>query len=316
VFLKRLQHKLSAFQHAKLLLAISGGLDSVVLAHALHAIGFSFEMSHCNYHLRGVESDEDEQFVRAYAENLGVTLHVEHFSDVKTSVENTQQLARNLRYTWFSDLCKSRGMDFLLTAHHAQDNIETFFINALRMCSVQGLRGMRFQQGTLLRPLLDFSRAEISAYALDNHLAYRQDSSNDNINYKRNAIRHLLLPLLEKIQPNALQAFQETQKLLQADDAFLQQQIDKIWQDFAPKQKDATLCITLPIHLDSEQEYVLRKKLSQLYHCNHSVLADIFFAITNQSAVPKHYQSKTYHFTLQYKSTHGTLLITPFVSTV
>ena len=165
---------LSSLKDKRLLVAISGGIDSVVLAHALHAEGIEIVLAHCNFHLRGEESDGDEAFVRQFATELGVRLLVKQFDTkayAQTHKLNTQLAARELRYHWFEAMRKAHHCDKIATAHHANDNLETFIINLSRGSGLEGLLGIPEESPTIVRPLLHCSREEIHAYSLNNHLS-------------------------------------------------------------------------------------------------------------------------------------------------
>ena len=186
----------------KLILAISGGIDSMVLSDMLLKAKADFVLAHCNFHLRGEESDGDEQFVRAYAERNGLTLYVKQFdteSYAKASGISIEMAARELRYAWFEELRQQLGYDYIAVAHHADDQLETFFINLLRGAGIRGLKGMQPVNGPIIRPLLDVSRAEIRQYAEEHHLEWREDHTNAETLYLRNKIRHELLPVIDGI---------------------------------------------------------------------------------------------------------------------
>jgi len=202
----------------KLLLAVSGGLDSVVLAHLCHAAKLDFSIAHCNFNLRGEESDGDEKFVVDLADSLEVEVYTESFNTIKyaeNSGISVQMAARDLRYEWFTELRSSIQFDYTLTAHHANDNLETFLINLIRGTGPEGLAGIKTERDTIIRPMLGFTRAEIESFARKRDYKWREDSSNASDKYLRNKIRHQIVPVMEEINPQLLDSFAKTQEHLQ-----------------------------------------------------------------------------------------------------
>jgi tRNA(Ile)-lysidine synthase len=189
------------------IVAISGGVDSVVLADVCKRSGLHFTLAHCNFRLRDEESERDEQFVRAYAQNLQVPLEVIQFDTSQFAQENKlsiQEAARVLRYQWFDDLKKSGQFDYILLAHHANDNIETLLMNFLRGTGLKGLTAIpsgTTKEKRLLRPLLTVQRSDIIFYAQKHGLSWVEDSSNSSLKYTRNYFRHELIPSIEKVFP-------------------------------------------------------------------------------------------------------------------
>lgn len=186
----------------KLILALSGGIDSMVLADMLLKAHADFVLAHCNFHLRGEESDGDEKFVRDYAERNGLIIYVKQFDTLNYAEEHKlsiEMAARELRYSWFEELRQQLGYGYIAVAHHADDQLETFFINLLRGAGIKGLKGMQPVNGHIIRPLLDISREEIRQYAIENGLTWREDHTNAEILYLRNKIRHELLPVIDGI---------------------------------------------------------------------------------------------------------------------
>jgi tRNA(Ile)-lysidine synthase len=193
------------------LLALSGGLDSMVLFQLLHLSGFSFSIAHCNFGLRGQESDGDEAFVRKMADRISAQAYVKKFetkSYSKAKGISKQMAARELRYQWFEEILEGGGLDGVLVAHHADDQIETVLLNLLRGTGIEGLYGMAETREHIIRPLLPFSRKELYSFAKEENLPWREDSSNIQSEYKRNFLRHKVIPEIEKFDPAALSLFQ------------------------------------------------------------------------------------------------------------
>ena len=204
-------------QGKKLLLAVSGGLDSMVLVHLFQQLNYEIVVLHCNFQLRGLESFEDQQFIQEYSNKNAIPFVFTQFdteafaADCKVSI---QVAARELRYSWFYEQLAIQKGDFILTAHHADDNLETFLINLSRGTGLEGLTGIPAQNEKVIRPLLSFSRQQMEEYASVNKLKWREDSSNASDKYLRNKIRHHLVPLLKELNPNFISSFEKTQSFL------------------------------------------------------------------------------------------------------
>lgn len=201
----------------KSLLAISGGIDSTVLTHLCNGENLNFELAHCNFKLRGNESEEDEKFVKELGRKLDLKVHVKAFNTLQYAEKNsksTQIAARELRYAWFEKLCKEESLDYILTAHHLNDDIETFFINTLRGTGLKGLTGIPAQHGNIGRPLLKFTRPQISAFAKQNDINWREDCTNATEDYLRNRIRHHIVPFFEREANNFSSNFGATREHL------------------------------------------------------------------------------------------------------
>ncbi|WP_188360839.1 tRNA lysidine(34) synthetase TilS [Flavobacterium orientale] len=223
MFLKFQNHISSHFpflQKAKVLIAVSGGLDSMVLLDLISKTSIEFAVAHCNFQLRKDESNEDEDFVKSFCQENSIQGFFQKF-DTKQFAEDEklsiQVAARKLRYEWFYELLASEKFDFVATAHHLDDQLETFLINFSRGTGLDGLCGIPSQNDKIIRPLLIFSRAEIEIFAKENQLKWREDSSNASDKYIRNKIRHHVVPILKELNPSFLESFENTiQNLNQA----------------------------------------------------------------------------------------------------
>lgn len=198
----------------KIIVAVSGGLDSMVLLQFLQQLDIDIVVAHCNFKLRNEESDADEVFVKesvSALKNARVQIETISFETEKYAQEHKisiQEAARDLRYEWFEVLRKKHQADWIATAHHLNDNTETLIYNLTKGTGIKGLRGMLPKNGKIIRPLLEISRNEIEQFAQENNIAFREDSSNSSLKYKRNFIRNKVVPDLETINPN----FEKTQR--------------------------------------------------------------------------------------------------------
>lgn len=245
---KHIASNLPFLKDKKLLIAISGGLDSVVLANLFYKLNFPIAFAHCNFQLRDEESDEDGTFVKAFAEELNVEVHVKKFDTeryAEAQKESIQIAARNLRYAWFQELATEFQYDYILTAHHTDDALETFLINLSRGTGMDGLTGIPEQNGNIVRPLLPFTRSEIKAYAATNQLQWREDSSNASTKYLRNKIRLDIVPLLKELHPTFLTNFQATQAHLRESKTIQNFSLEKYRKKTVKKISDGNYKIAL-----------------------------------------------------------------------
>ena len=205
--IEELRRLIGDTRSASFLLAVSGGMDSMCMADMfLNEVGAdSFAVAHCNFHLRGAESDGDEALVKAWADSNGVRMHRVDFDTVTYAREQGQSIemaARELRYGWFGQLCDEFGYDVVVVAHNANDNAETLMLNLLRGTGLNGLHGMATVSGNIFRPLLEVTRKQIEGYVLAHRVPYRDDSTNFESEYKRNKIRNEVFPVFEKVNPS------------------------------------------------------------------------------------------------------------------
>lgn len=201
----------------KTLVAVSGGADSVALLLALKKLGHRPTAAHCNFHLRGEESNRDEHFVGELCWREGIELLTADFdteAEARAKGESLETAARRLRYEWFGRILDERGLRHVAVAHHAEDNVETFFLNLVRGAGLQGLCGMQWCHGSVVRPMLEISRQEIEDWLATMKQPYVTDSTNADVRFRRNNIRHRLLPLLREMNPSFDQTMTATLRLL------------------------------------------------------------------------------------------------------
>lgn len=256
-----IEKEIPFLQNKKLLLAVSGGLDSMVLLHLFKELKFDIAIAHCNFQLRGVESFGDQKFIEEYADINGIPIYVTQFDTeafAKDYKLSTQVAARQLRYNWFYELLEEENLDFLLTAHHADDNLETFLINFTRGTGLEGLTGIPTQNDKIIRPLLFLTRNEIENYAKEHTIQWREDSSNASDKYLRNKIRHHLIPILKELNPNFMTSFSKTESYLQQSFAMVEDASIMVYQQVAKEAGDE-------IHFDLNKLMQLPNYQSYLY---------------------------------------------------
>lgn len=230
-FLKYL-HSENLFESSqRVLLAVSGGADSMLMMHLFVNAGFRVGIAHCNFKLRGEESDKEEQFVADYCDQHNLAFWSKRFSTSEYALQegiSIEMAARDLRYEWFNELMDQQGFDYLATAHHRDDVIETFLINLSRGSGIKGLSGIQPKSGRIIRPMLFTNHAEIIDYCKQMTIGYCTDSSNLETIYKRNLIRHEVLPLLEKVNPAFRKNTLKTIANLHETGQLFQQRMDEI----------------------------------------------------------------------------------------
>lgn len=225
----------------KLLLAVSGGIDSMVLVDLFSKLDFEVGIAHCNFQLRGEESNQDESFVKNKTENTKHNIFIKRFETQKYAEKNKlsiQQAARELRYNWFHELLEKESFDYLLTAHHLDDSLETFLINFTRGTGIEGLTGIPQTNEKKIRPLLIFSREEIENYAKENNIEWREDSSNASDKYYRNKIRHHVVPVLKELNPSLLDSFQNTIQNLSGTNMLAKDALQSQFQQVTSQKND------------------------------------------------------------------------------
>jgi tRNA(Ile)-lysidine synthase len=223
---------------SRILVGVSGGVDSMVLVYILHKLGYQVSASHVNFNLRGEESNNDALFVNQWCSDQGISCF-ELSQDTKayaaSNEVNTQVAARDIRYEWWDYLVHAHSFDVVATAHHLDDTVETVFLNLLRGTGLKGIRGIPHKRDFYIRPLIECSRADIEGFALAHEIPYRTDSSNLTDDYQRNRLRHRLIPLLEELSPGFYSSIRHTLRRVNLEwDAW-----DHAWQEWQKHQVSA-----------------------------------------------------------------------------
>lgn len=258
---QHIEKNLSFITGKNLLLAVSGGIDSMVLVDLFSKLDFKLGIAHCNFQLREEESNGDEEFVKTQSKKYTIKGHYKSFDTKNYSEEkkiSIQQAARELRYNWFNELLEKEGYDYLLTAHHLDDSLETFLINFTRGTGVEGLTGIPEVNGNVIRPLLIFSRDEIENYAKENKIEWREDSSNASDKYFRNKIRHHVIPILKELNPSLLESFENTIKNISGTNTLVKDALNTNFKVIATQKNSET-------YFDIEKLVQLENYKSYLY---------------------------------------------------
>ena len=289
------RHRL--FSHEdKILLAVSGGVDSMVMLSLFVRLGYNIGVAHCNFSLRGEESDGDTEMVLSECAKLGIVCHYERF-DTEGEMERTgdsmEMTARRLRYDWFNHLCRREGYNAIAVAHHENDSIETFFINLLRGTGLRGLTGINRQYGKVVRPLLYASREEILDYAKQNNIPYRNDSSNLSTKYLRNRIRLNLMPMLQDINPQFSALMQGNLDRLDKAQQFIDAAIEQIRKVAMHSENGIDTIDVSAIDDIYPRDFVVYELLNSLYGFKGDVVEQINRAL-ERGATDKRFYSRDY----------------------
>jgi tRNA(Ile)-lysidine synthase len=269
---------------SKILAAVSGGMDSVVMAHLLKSASLNFGIAHCNFQLRNDESVSDQEFCNRLAGQLRVPFHTTSFDTLKFVADNkisTQMAARQLRYQWFEQVRQQSGYDYIALAHHQNDAIETILLNLTRGTGIAGMHGILPKNGNLVRPMLFLKRDEIEAIINDNKLAYVEDSSNSSVKYARNKIRLEVTPKLKELNPALEQTFENNLAHFRDLEQFLEQQVTKLKNDLFVYH-DNEIHLPLAEINKLEPKRLLLFKLFQEYGFNETTIDDLILALNKQ----------------------------------
>ena len=265
---------------ASFLLAVSGGMDSMCMADLfLNEIGAdSFAIAHCNFHLRGEESDGDEALVKAWADANGVRMHRVDFDTVSYAREHgvsIEMAARDLRYGWFEQLCEEFGYDVVAVAHNANDNAETLMLNLLRGTGLNGLHGMAEVSDKIFRPLLEATRKQIEGYVLAHKVPYRHDSSNFESEYKRNRIRNEIFPVFEKINPSFVRTLNREIGYFAEAGSIVEDWCRARMPEVASESREGSLSVSIPSLMSTGHWRYLLYYILQQYGFNSQTIASV-----------------------------------------
>ncbi len=295
----------------RILLTVSGGVDSMVLLSLCMRAGYQVGVAHCNFQLRGTESEEDEVLVEQEAAKYGVPFYNKRFettAEMERTGESMEMTARRLRYAWFEELCQSEGYTAIAIAHHADDSIETFFINLLRGTGLRGLTGISFQIGRVIRPLMFASRKEILEYAVANHIPFREDSSNRSTKYLRNKIRLGLIPRIREINPKFTALMRRNLSRLDDAQRFIDHGIERIRTEVVTSDQGIDTIHVEHIDPIFPQEFVIYELLNSAYGFKGDVIDSLYRALKQQATGRRFYARERVAYI-----DRGTIVVAPIL---
>ncbi len=278
----------------KVLLTVSGGIDSMVLLHLFEQSEIDYGVAHCNFKLRGAESDGDEEFVKTKVLSTGVPAFFETFDTKDYAAVNgisIEMAARELRYNFFEKVRVENNFDLIATAHHQDDLIETFFLNLSRKTGIKGLTGIKAKSGRIIRPLLFATRSEIEKYSHNYYIEYREDSSNNEIVFQRNYLRHKIIPLFSELNPAFKKNLLATvENLKDAEQVYLKT-LEREKREVITERTGETIIDIEQLQKSEFPKIVLHEILSQ-FGFNATVVDEVYCSLTTDSG--KQFFSKTH----------------------
>ncbi|KAB1063768.1 tRNA lysidine(34) synthetase TilS [Salibacter halophilus] len=306
-FLEYINEEKLLTRNNKLLVGVSGGIDSVTLCELLHRSNISFAIAHCNFGLRGGESDADDIFVQSLADNYEVPHFRKYFETKKYAEENgvsIQMAARDLRYEWFEEIRSKEQYDFIAVATNLNDDLETMLINFTRGTGIKGLTGIKPKNGKVVRPLLFASRDQIETFARQEEVNWREDSSNQSTKYLRNDIRHNVVPVLKRANPSLENTFRENVIHFKQAEEFIQNRMADIYEQIIEQQKDGVALDKEFIVNDPDGRFILFRILHR--YAFHRDQTNQIFELLNQQP-GKQFFSSAYVLTID----RGKIFIQP-----
>ena len=292
------KNKLLFHKKGEVLVGVSGGRDSVALLDILIKLGYRCTVAHCNFHLRGEESDRDEKFVQQLSFNLNIPYYSVDFDTVNYAKQKNisiEMAARELRYSWFTSLAKKINAQAIAIAHHADDNVETLLMHLVRGTGLKGLTGISPKNGLIVRPLLCCTRNEINEYIKNNNLSFIEDSTNQSVDFQRNKIRLQVIPLLEEINPSVKKVLSESIERFSEINTFYENAIEKIKKQLLTVDNDQ-LKINIDLLCKQASPKTILFEILHPYGFNESIVQDIEKHLHDESGKifysPTHYLIK------------------------
>ncbi len=279
----------------KILAAISGGIDSIVLCELLHALKYDFAIAHCNFGLRAEDAEADQLFVKKLAKKYEVPFFTENFNTAAFAEQekvSIQMAARTLRYTWFEQLRQQQGYDYIATAHHSNDTTETILLHLTKGTGIAGLHGIPPKNGFIIRPMLSVTKDEIYDVVTSRKLIWREDDSNETTKYQRNKIRHEVIPVLKTINPNLEETMQHTAERVSHAEAIVAAYINNLRAQSINEADDATYLSLEPLQQATGLPVVLHELL-RLYNFSYAVVLELADALQGLSGKAFHSPTHT-----------------------
>lgn len=296
----------------KLLLAVSGGVDSMVMMSLTAAAGYRFGVAHCNFQLRGDESDDDERLVEREAKRYGAEYFCRRFDtegEMERTGESMEMAARRLRYDWFRALCDEHGYTAIVIAHHVNDSIETLFINMLRGTGLRGITGITNRYGRVVRPMLFATRKDIHDYAIAHNIPFREDSSNRSTKYLRNKVRLGIVPMLRDINPQFTAVMRRNIARLSQAQTFIDASLDIIRRDVLSREGDIVTLHVERIASTLPRNYIIYEIMSSEFGFKGDVVDALCVAL-DSLATGRRFYSREYVAVVN----RGEVVIAPITS--
>jgi tRNA(Ile)-lysidine synthase len=299
------------YQNKKFLLAVSGGVDSMVLLSLFSELGLNFSVAHCNFKLREIEADKDQKFVKQSAIDKKVQFYTINFDTLAYKKENklsVQMAARDLRYNWFDEIKNTHGYNYIVTAHHLDDNVETVLLNLTRGTGINGIVGMKSISNFIFRPLLKISKQKIREFTDKNKVEFREDQSNLSNDYKRNKIRNQIMPLFQEMNPSFTETMGQNIEHFDSINSIYTKAVEKQLSDFMIKTKGE--CFFVNIEKIKNQTQIFYEFLKR-FNYNYSQVLQLNSSLVEGNGTGKYFYSSTHKLLIDRKE----LILSPNINT-